>query len=163
MKLTNSILRLRKKPNGRYVEEGRLVEWVDNVEGPAQVRVPFPIEKIYLLAQGFFVDGQPYASLGDLQCHREGDYFFRDRYGHRVLEVRERFPCFDSCDYENEHRYTRWFYLVFGDKLWCISYGDTEDSVIVTEDVGEIPASVWRAMHRMHVVNDVEREAFPLV
>lgn len=76
MKLTNSILRLRKKPNGRYVEEGRLVEWVDNVEGPAQVRVPFPIEKIYLLAQGFFVDGQPYASLGGSAVSSGGRLLF---------------------------------------------------------------------------------------
>lgn len=159
----NLILRLRKKPDGRYVEEGRLVEWVDNVDNPIQVRVPISTEATYLLSHGLFVGGQPYASLGELQYRWEGEHFFRDRYGHRVLEVRERFPCFDSCDYENEHRYTRWFYLVFGDKLWCISYRDTEDSVIVTEDVGEIPASVWRAMHRMHVVNDVEIEAFPLV
>lgn len=158
MKLTNSILRLRKKPNGRYVEEGRLVEWVDNVEGPAQVRVPSPIEKIYLLAQGFFVDGQPYASLGDLQCHREGDYFFRDRYGHRVLEVRERFPCFDSYDYETENRCIRWFYLVSGGKLWCVSYQDSKGSVTVTEDVEEIPACVWREIRRMGVVKDEEIE-----
>lgn len=154
----NLILRLRKKPDGRYVEEGRLVEWVDNVDNPIQVRVPISTEATYLLSHGFFVGGQPYASLGELQYRWEGEHFFRDRYGHRVLEVRERFPCFDSYDYETENRCIRWFYVVSGGKLWCVSYQDSKGSVTVTEDVEEIPACVWREMRRMGVVKDEEIE-----
>ena len=94
MKMTNSILRLRKKPNGRYVEEGRLVEWVDNVEESCPGACAIPHREDISPGPGLFRGWPAYASLGDLQCHREGDYFFRGPYGHRVLEVREPISLF---------------------------------------------------------------------
>lgn len=109
------------------------------------------------------MDGKVYQSVQDFKSRKDRkEHIYWDIYNRKVMEVYERFPCFDSYDYANEDRYYRWFYLVSGNKMWCIYQADGRKTVLVTEDVAEIDAMVWRNMKRFHLVEDVELYSFVL-
>lgn len=155
------VIRFRKKPNTKFVEEERFVEWMEteadwNASDPI-LRIPMPRVYIYEAEHGFYVDGRVYESIQDLRSREEGEeHIYRDIYDRRVMEVYERFPCFDAYDYAYENRYYRWFYLVSGNKLWRVYQEDGRDRVWVTEDAAQIDATIWRNMKRFGLVEDVE-------
>ena len=160
-------IRLRKRPNTQFVQEDRFVEWAEteaNLNDPNPIlRIPMPRVYTYESEKGFYVDGKVYQSVQDFKSRKDRkEHIYWDIYNRKVMEVYERFPCFDSYDYANEDRYYRWFYLVSGNKMWCIYQADGRKTVLVTEDVAEIDAMVWRNMKRFHLVEDAELYSFVL-
>ena len=160
-------IRLRKRPKTQFVQEDRCGEWAEteaNLNDPNPIlRIPMPRVYTYESEKGFYVDGKVYQSVQDFKSRKDRkEHIYWDIYNRKVMEVYERFPCFDSYDYANEDRYYRWFYLVSGNKMWCIYQADGRKTVLVTEDVAEIDAMVWRNMKRFHLVEDVELYSFVL-
>lgn len=155
---TDLILRLTKEPNDGFVRNTRFVDWVSPDGGTQTVRTPQPCTCKYSLLNGFRVGAMEYRCVEQLwsKALDEDRYIYQDIHGHIVAEVSERFPCFDSYDYINEHRYYHWFYLIEGGKLWHIYYADDHDEISVTEDADEIDGYVWSSMVRLGWVKDVE-------
>lgn len=144
-------IQLLKMPNDRFVNDDRLVQWMVNGEDGSASLARTPREKIHkcLAAGGFWVADKYYASVKQLtkRTVEEGSLWYQDIYGRDVIEVRERFPCFDSHDFLYENRYYRWFYLIENEMLYCVYYEDQGTYVTVTNDVARISSSVYKIMH----------------
>lgn len=157
---TKLVLRLTKEPNDAFVHERRFVDWVNPEDSMCAERIPQPCIHNFSLRSGFQIGKMEYRSLSELRAevldreHR----LYRDIYGRFFSEIRERFPCFDSFDYLNENRYYHWLYLIENGALSLVYYEDENEKVIVTEDVKEIEANVWREMVRLGWVKDVETQ-----
>lgn len=127
------------------------IRWVSREKGadgaPLKVRTPVESTKAFSLSGGFTAAGRHYNSLEQLYVeHDSTKTWCRDCYGREVLYLAERFPCFDSCDFENEDRFYRWFFLRQNDRLTRIHHTDTTRKIYVTEDVGSIERSMWSLM-----------------
>lgn len=155
---TDLMLRLTKEPNQVYVEERRFVDWISQEEAPQFRRIPRPCRYKYAASVGFRVGEMEYRNVGELRnkvLDRERQLYC-DIYGRIFAEERERFPCFDSFDYEAENRYYHWLYLTENGKLFLVYYEDGGGEITVTEDVGEIGAVSWHEMVRLGWVENVE-------
>ena len=102
-------IRLRKRPNTQFVQEDRFVEWAEteaNLNDPNPIlRIPMPRVYTYESEKGFYVDGKVYQSVQDFKSRKDRkEHIYWDIYNRKVMEVYERFPCFDSYDYANEDR-----------------------------------------------------------
>lgn len=130
------------------------LEWVSrqtDAEGkPLRVRVP---EGISVTAQKecFMAAGKQYTSLSQLTAQQESkdSPWFKDVYGRDVLELKERFPCFDSYDLLNEERYFRWYFLCQDGRLICVYHTDDSPDVTVTEDVLDVEDLRWEKMEKL--------------
>lgn len=130
------------------------LRWVSRGRGddgePLRLREPRESTVSYTLAEGFTAAGRRYGSLEELYTeHDKTKTFCRDRYGREVLYLAERFPCFDSCDYDCENRFYRWFFLRENDRLTRVYYEDETEKVHVTEDVQYLEEPRWREMLRL--------------
>ena len=146
--------RVTNKPD----EEDRLVEWIsektDGQGQPEVCRIPEPKEYKFKVSDGFRAAGMLYTSVSAMAVlpidSEKGR--FKDMFGRNVLVVRERIPCSDSGDNENENRYYRWLYIIFKGKLTCVYYAEGSDTVEVTEDVRVIEGRVWKGFPPAGVV-----------
>lgn len=86
----------------------------------------------------FTAAGMQYRMLKQLSPQDVVNGIDTDIYGRQVLSVRERFPCFDSYDYQHEHRYHRWFFLKENGRLTRIYTADESGWIHVTEDAENI-------------------------
>ena len=161
---THPVMRLRKEPNTRYVQEGRIVEWIASPEDlsdeTALQRLPQPQVYVYQMKDGFSVMGRDYTSISQLTSQKaeENSPFYIDAWGRRVLWLCERFPCFDEFDYEHENRYYNWFYLCGDGVLWHVFYADGSEYISVTRDVNLIDSTVWHRLKDWDIVSGQELE-----
>jgi len=58
---------------------------------------------------------------------------YEDAYGRRVIQLYERYPCFDSSDYLYEDRYFNW-YLISWEEGVALVYVDDGSGEVLTED-----------------------------
>ena len=128
----------------RFVPSSITLQWV---EGDS-LRDPQPQKKEFAIQDGFTAAGKVYRDLTQLLTTTPGKVpgTFLDLYGREVLPFRERFPCFDSYDALNEHRYYRWFYIFDGSRLAEVYYADERPQIQVTEDVASISTKRWPAI-----------------
>lgn len=144
-------IQLQKMPNNRFANDDRMVRWMVKDKDGAASLVRTPREKVHksLAAGGFCVAGKYYTNMRQLtkRTVEEGSRRYQDIYGRDVIEIRERFPCFDSHDFLHENRYYRWFYLIENEMLYCVYYEDEGTFVTVTKDVARISSSVYKVMH----------------
>lgn len=131
------------------------VEWVsrelDERGDPVSVRIPKEMTRGFTVPLGFTAAGKPYLSVRQLITKKDGtETWGRDIYGREVLCLRERFPCFDSYDYANEHRYYRWFFLRESQKLTRVFCADGQQKIVVTEDVANLEQRCWDEMRRLN-------------
>lgn len=143
-----------KIPESRYVETRRLVEWIsEGVDGngqPIERRIPQKKVREFNKVLGFVAGGMYYLNLKQLTflCIDKENDVYRDSYGHKVIAVKERFPCFDSYDHLHEKRYYRWYYFVDKKRLVCVYYKDEGKTIEVSEDVDALPERAWEKMQK---------------
>ena len=120
------------------------MEWVGK---DGSVRHPQPVTKKYSIIGGFHAAGKHYLILNQLMAQTD-EYrrWCRDCYGREVFAIRERFPCFDSYDAMNEHRYYRWWFIRQGNVLTRIYRTDETNEIFVTEDVQDLEGLCWSRM-----------------
>lgn len=128
------------------------VQWVRQ-EGDAEL-VRIPEERTWVFQKGgpFQAAGQSYRSLEELRAGRRDHpsyAWYRDCHGRKVLYVEERFPCFDSFDFDTENRYYRWFFLCEGGRLTRVYTEDEKPEIYVTEDVGNLETRCWNRMEEL--------------
>lgn len=128
-----------------------LLRWVSREKdadgAPLKVRTPFESTRTFSVNGGFTAAGRHYDSLEQLYVEYDSTKTWcRDCYGREVLYLAERFPCFDSCDFENEDRFYRWFFLRQNDRLTRIHHTDTTGKIYVTEDLRSIERNMWSLM-----------------
>jgi len=144
LKNTCTLQILAQKDPGPYVSYTYSVIWLEN--GKEKPR-PQESSREFQLASGFEAAGRKYVRLSQLLTEKINDSGeYKDIYGRRVFEVKERFPCFDSYDYLHENRYYRWFYIQEDGMLCCIYYADQRDTVKVTENTGKVNERSFKAM-----------------
>lgn len=154
------LARVTKKPDTKYVETDRLIDWIsqetDGQGQPLRNHIPKPKKEIFPKFIGFCAAGRCYFSLKALTAVviDENKGLYKDIFGRRVLAVKERFPCFDSYDYQYEKRYYRWFYLIYKNRLTCVYYEDESNVIEVTKDVRLIKERTWKAMVDAGVLQD---------
>ena len=129
----------------------RRIRWVsrrtDESGLAAVIRDPSESTSRFSAADGFTAAGKRYGSTAELLSWFDPESGRgKDIYGRRVLYVSERFPCFDSCDFENEDRFYRWFFLRQNDRLTRIHHTDTTGKIYVTEDLRSIERNMWSLM-----------------
>lgn len=123
---------------------GKKIEWV---APDGSVRIPEESSRDYRYPGVFMAAGKLYVSWKQLCVFTdESGYFARDIYGRDVFCMRERFPCFDSYDYANEHRYYRWFFIRTKDRLTRVYHADERRVIQVTEDVHSLENACIRKM-----------------
>lgn len=130
------------------------LQWVSmerNENGePLCLRRPVPRTQYYKKSGGFTAAGKAYPGLPALLALPvEPGKVWLDLYGRRVLCMKERYPCFDSYDYLHENRYYHYCYLVSGDVLTMVRYGDTGEEIQVTEDVDSTKRPWWPELKRL--------------
>ena len=86
----------------------------------------------------FKAAGKIYGSFKQFCDAEAPNGIYTDIYGREVLCYKNRFPCFDSYDYMNEHRYYRWFFLRHNGKLVRVYAADESGWIYVTEDVKNV-------------------------
>ena len=128
-----------------------LLRWVSREKdadgAPLEVRTPVESTRTFGVNSGFTAAGRHYDSLEQLYVEYDSTKTWcRDCYGREVLYLAERFPCFDSCDFENEDRFYRWFFLRQNDRLTRIHHTDTTGKIYVTEDLRSIERNMWSLM-----------------
>lgn len=128
-----------------------LLRWVSREKdadgAPLKVRTPVESTRTFSVNGGFTAAGRHYDSLEQLYVEYDSTKTWcRDCYGREVLYLAERFPCFDSCDFENEDRFYRWFFLRQNDRLTRIHHTDTTGKIYVTEDLRSIERNMWSLM-----------------
>jgi len=144
LKNTCTLQILAQKDPGPYVSYTYSVIWLEN--GKEKPR-PQESSREFQLASGFEAAGRKYVRLSQLLTEKINDSGeYKDIYGRRVFEVKERFPCFDSYDYLHENRYYRWFYIQEDGMLCCIYYAEQRDTVKVTENTGKVNERSFKAM-----------------
>lgn len=135
---------LAQKDPGPYVSYTYSVVWIENGRERPQ---PQESKREFQLASGFEAAGRKYTGLSQLLAEKINDSGeYKDVYGRRVFEVKERFPCFDSYDYLNENRYFRWFYIQEEGKLCCVYYADKRKNIEITEDAATVNRRSFKAM-----------------
>lgn len=122
------------------------LEWVHKETG--EVRCPREREKKFLRGLPFRAAGRSYFSLDQLTARCKGQYgsWYLDCYGRPVLLVLERFPCFDSSDFLNEHRFYRWFLICRNGVLTLVRATDGEPDFSVTEDAAFLEHDCWNEL-----------------
>jgi len=106
-------------------------------------RMPEETTAEFAYPGSFTVAGKTYASLKEL-WHKEIVLYnpvWYDIYGRMWIQVAQEYPCFDDSDWESECRFYRWFYLIEGDKLFCVYRDDGLEGITVTEDVAKLQQS----------------------
>lgn len=135
------------KMPGPYVDIRYYVQWPLH---DGSVRKPEEYKGKYKNVFPISVAGKEYKSIRELSSQRiEEQYLCRDIHGREVFEYKERFPCFDSFDYLHENRYFRWFYILDGDRLFCLYCADDRDELEITEDVRRIKEGAWKKMKEL--------------
>lgn len=127
------------------------MRWVSRAKDaqgePLTVRVPVEHKRVYPASGAFIAAGRRYTALEQLYTeHDQYKTWCRDCYGREVLYLAERFPCFDSSDFETEDRFYRWFFLRQNDKLTRVHFTDTTGKIFVTEDVKYLEHNIWSLM-----------------
>lgn len=140
---------VREHPFSTYDLQWVSVERDENGE-PLRLRRPAPHTEYYKRSGGFKAAGRPYPGLLALQTlPTVPGKVWLDLYGRRVLVMKERYPCFDGYDCLHEDRYYHYCYLVSGDALTLVRYGDDADEILVTEDVDSTRRSWWPELKRL--------------
>ncbi len=111
------------------------VRWLSHI--PAQK------EKKTDCGVDFTVGGKLYRNLKDLKVDTINDRcLYKDIHGRYVLDMKERYPVFDSYDAAYEDRYYHWYLILDEEMLHIVYVDDGKNGVEITEDVDCIP---WRA------------------
>ena len=132
---------LRRAGNGAFVSyelkgtSTEKVEWVsvetDGDGKPVTVREPNERTGEYSRKGMFCVAGKTYRNLKGFLRKQDGEWA-EDIYGRKVLCTKEKYPCFDSYDYQNETRYFRWYFIREGDSISQVFVSDDRDKIYVT-------------------------------
>lgn len=125
-------------------------EETDDKGDPVYIRESREHTTRYPSALPFYAAGKLYLNLGQLYGGEVTDGVTTDVYGRQVLCHRERFPCFDSYDYLNEHRYYRWFLLKEHGKLTRVYTADESGWIHVTEDVENLENKLVDELKKYH-------------
>lgn len=145
-------IELWERPSRKFVDTTRDVVWIseetDEKGQPLFMRIPEERKTKYEQGKGFQVGEYHYSSVEQLtsRCIDEEKKIYQENYGHTVIEIEERFPCFDSYDFMYENRYYHWIYFVADNKLNCVYYEDESKFIEVTEDVESLRKESWKEM-----------------
>lgn len=92
----------------------------------------------------FTVAGARYHNLRELVCTpvNADRRLYRDAHGRYVLDMKERYPIFDSCDAIDEDRYFHWYLILEADRLSMVYRDDGRPGIDITEDVRKLPGKV---------------------
>lgn len=134
-------------------KESLAVSWVDQATG--KVRIPQP-EKVQhkSLSPDFSACGKSYRSLAELtqKTLDQRRHVYRDVHDQYVVDIRERYPCFDWADRATENRYYHWYLVLGADQLAIVYYDDGTGEMTITDDADALPKKVWDPMLRFYDV-----------
>lgn len=130
------------------------VEWI-GLEDSNQVRKPSQQPK-RSSRDGFTAAGRHYQSVRELKAKiiNASQRLYEDAYGRTVIDVRERYACFDAQDYQTENRYVHWYLLLQADRLSCVYFDDGTGEVIVVDDAALLPWRVWFILKELYHLLD---------
>lgn len=126
--------------------KGGALTWMDKSTGAS--RVPVETTRKFVRGLPFMAAGRSYLSMSQLAERRKepGSCWHLDCYGRKVLEIAERFPCFDSFDALHESRYYRWFFLRENGALTRVYATDARSTIYVTEDAAFLENAAWKLL-----------------
>ncbi len=131
----------------------RRVQWVSREAGadgqPLRCREPRESVRTHPVSVPFTAAGKVYSSAQSIAARRLEDGTFLDRYGRRVICLRERFPCFDSYDYANEKRCYRWYLILEPERLTRVYAEDGGGELLITEDVSMLEDCCVEELRRL--------------
>ena len=144
--------------NGLFVQvlSDRTVRWVQKKEtGYEEVRLPK--QKIIKpsLFVSFTVDGKQYPHITDL-CAEDIDAkrrHFQDIFGQDVLDMKERYPCFDSYDFATENRYFHWYLILSEARMSQVYYDDGNRTGEITEDIEKLHYTAYSTLNFWHYLD----------
>ena len=79
---------------------------------------------------------------------------FQDIHGRDVLDMKERYPCFDSYDFATENRYFHWFLILTEDTMSQVYYDDGNARCEITEDVERLPHTAYSTVKFWHYLDE---------
>lgn len=143
----------------RYGDEGilaqissdRTIRWVKDgvmvrTPGSSQSK-PFQVN--------YEVGGKKYRYLTDLTAHavNEDRRLYQDIHGRYVLDMKERYPIFDSYDAATENRYYHWYLILEKDRMSMI-YSDDGAGEEIVEDIDKLPGTPYRILQFWHYLDE---------
>ena len=149
----------RTKEEGRYGEAGVLVQISEDqtirwVKDGVTVRTPGPGQS-RPFAVNYKIGGKRYRYLTDLTAHavNEDRRLYQDVHGRYVLDMKERYPVFDSYDAATENRYYHWYLILEEDQMSMI-YSDDGSGEEITEDVDILPDKPYEILQFWHYLDE---------
>lgn len=137
------------------------VEWIsperDANGDPVQVRKPQQHAK-RVSRDGFTAAGRHYQSVRELKAKiiNAPQRLYQDAYGRTVIDVRERYACFDAHDFQTENRYLHWYLVLQADRMSSVYFDDGTGEVIVVDDPALLPWRVWYILREIYHLLDGE-------
>lgn len=147
------------KAEERYGEAGilaqissdRTIRWVrDGVT----VRTPGPSQSRSFQVN-YEIGGRNYRYLTDLTARavNEDRRLYQDIHGRYVLDMKERYPIFDSYDAVTENRYYHWYLILERDRMSMI-YSDDGAGEEIVEDIEKLPGTPYRILQFWHYLDE---------
>lgn len=133
------------------ISPDRTVRWVRNGE---TVRVQTQ-ETGRQFDAGFTIGNKSYRYVTDLtvKAVNESRRLYRDIHGRYVLDMKERYPIFDSCDAASENRYYHWYLVLESNRMSMVYYDDGGGRDEIIEDIGTLPAAAYRILNFWHYLD----------
>jgi len=117
------------------ITKDHLVKWPGRTTSPTEKKTDCAVD--------FIVGGRVYRNLKDLKVETINDRcLHKDIHGRYVLDMKERYPVFDSYDAAYEDRYFHWYLILDEGKLHIVYVDDGRNGADITEDADRVP---WRA------------------
>jgi hypothetical protein len=101
------------------------------------------------------VGGKKYRYLTDLTAHavNEDRRLYQDIHGRYVLDMKERYPIFDSYDAATENRYYHWYLILEKDRMSMI-YSDDGAGEEIVEDIDKLPGTPYIILQFWHYLDE---------
>ena len=133
------------------ISSDRTIRWVKDgvtVRTPGSSRSkPFQVN--------YEIGGKKYRYLTDLIAHavNEDRRLYQDIHGRYVLDMKERYPIFDSYDAATENRYYHWYLILEKDRMSMI-YSDDGAAEEIVEDIDKLPDTPYRILQFWHYLDE---------
>ena len=134
------------------ISHDRSVKWVKD---GVVVRIPRQ-DASRPLGPGYVIGGKQYQYISDLTVKTvdEERRLYQDIHGRYVLDLKERYPIFDSYDAATENRYYHWYLVLDVDRMSMVYYDDGsagKDEIV--EDIQKLPDSPFRILNIWHYLD----------
>ena len=70
-----------------------------------------------------------------------------------MLDMKERYPCFDSYDFATENRYFHWYLILSEGRMSQVYYDDGNGTGEITEDIEKLHYSAYSTLNFWHYLD----------